>query len=53
MINKRFITFHGGISPKLRTLEELDKIDRFKEPPYQGLFCDLLWSDPTENGSGE
>jgi serine/threonine-protein phosphatase 2B catalytic subunit len=34
VINKRFITFHGGISPKLKTIEDIDKIDRFKEPPY-------------------
>jgi len=53
VINKRFITFHGGISPQLKSLEDLNKINRFKEPPGSGLFCDLLWSDPVEKDSGE
>ncbi|KAJ7619928.1 hypothetical protein DFH06DRAFT_1341760 [Mycena polygramma] len=24
-------------------------IDRFREPPTQGLMCDILWSDPAED----
>lgn len=24
------------------------QIDRFKEPPTQGLMCDILWADPLE-----
>ncbi|CAG2099931.1 unnamed protein product [Medioppia subpectinata] len=25
------------------------KIDRFREVVYEGLFCDILWSDPNPN----
>jgi serine/threonine-protein phosphatase 2B catalytic subunit len=25
------------------------QIDRFREPPIQGLMCDILWSDPVED----
>ena len=25
------------------------QIDRFREPPTQGLMCDILWSDPVED----
>lgn len=25
------------------------KIDRFREPPTQGLMCDILWADPLED----
>lgn len=53
IINKRFIAFHGGISPELKTIKDLNKIDRFQEPPKQGLFCDLLWSDPYDNPKGK
>ena len=27
-------------------MEDINKIDRFIEPPLSGFLCDLLWSDP-------
>lgn len=50
MIN--FKGTHGGISPDLRTLDDVKKINRFSEPPREGIFCDLIWSDPVENDQG-
>ena len=38
VINGKFIAFHGGISPELRTLNDINKLDRFKEPPKSGLI---------------
>jgi len=29
-------------------VDDIDKIDRFREPPDSGPMCDLLWSDPAE-----
>jgi len=52
VINGKFLALHGGLSPELKTLEDIGKIDRFKEPPKQGIFCDLLWSDPVDNEEG-
>ncbi|EGR27320.1 ser thr protein phosphatase family protein, putative [Ichthyophthirius multifiliis] len=52
IINGKFLALHGGISPDLITLDDLKKIDRFKEPPKYGIFCDLLWSDPVDNDRG-
>lgn len=52
IINKKFIALHGGISPELVTLDDLSKVNRFSEPPRQGLFCDVLWSDPVANDTG-
>jgi len=52
VINGKFLALHGGISPELKTLDDINKIDRFKEPPKQGIFCDLLWSDPVDNEEG-
>ena len=46
-MNDLFLCVHGGISPDLNKVEDINnKIDRFMEPPNVGLFCDLLWSDP-------
>lgn len=38
IVNGKFIAVHGGISPDLKTIEDLNKVDRFKEPPKSGLF---------------
>ncbi|KAG1179896.1 hypothetical protein G6F70_000937 [Rhizopus microsporus] len=48
IMNKQFLCIHGGLSPELQTLDDLKKIDRFREPPTHGLMCDLLWADPLE-----
>ena len=45
----KFFLCHGGLSSHLRTLDDIMQIDRRREPPNEGLFCDLLWSDPTNN----
>ncbi|KAF9788144.1 serine/threonine protein phosphatase 2B [Thelephora terrestris] len=49
VMNKQFFCVHGGLSPDLHTLEDIRNIDRFREPPTQGLMCDILWSDPVED----
>lgn len=46
VVNDRYLAIHGGLSPDLKKLSQISKIDRFWEPPVKGLFCDLLWSDP-------
>ena len=45
-VNGDYLCMHGGISPELETVEDINKINRFVEPPLQGFLCDLLWSDP-------
>merc|ERR1719217_270139 len=47
-INGKFIAVHGGISPDLKKLKDLNGVDRFHEPPREGIQCDLIWSDPLE-----
>lgn len=48
IMNNQFFCVHGGLSPELKTLADLERLDRFREPPTKGLMCDLLWADPTE-----
>ena len=52
LINKKFLAVHAGISPELKTLENISKLNRFSEPPSKGLLCDILWSDPIDNDTG-
>ncbi len=39
---------HGGLSPDIRTLDQIRTIQRCQEIPHEGPFCDLVWSDPEE-----
>jgi serine/threonine-protein phosphatase 6 catalytic subunit len=39
---------HGGLSPKVKRLDQINTIDRRMEIPHEGAFCDLMWSDPEE-----
>ncbi|CAO3631275.1 unnamed protein product [Mucor fragilis] len=48
VVNDQFLCVHGGLSPDLKTLKDIEEIDRFRETPTSGLMCDLLWSDPYE-----
>lgn len=47
-INGKFLAVHGGLSPELTTLKGIASLNRFQEPPREGLLCDLIWSDPYE-----
>jgi len=49
VMNKQFLCIHGGLSPELNTLDDIRRIDRYREPPTHGIMCDILWSDPLED----
>ena len=47
IVNNKFLCIHGGISPDLMKIDDINtKINRFEEPKEKGSLCDLLWSDP-------
>lgn len=47
LIENRVLVVHGGLFSRDDVkMEELRKIDRFKQPPDSGLMCEMLWSDP-------
>ncbi|RWS10578.1 serine/threonine-protein phosphatase 2B catalytic subunit 2-like isoform X1, partial [Dinothrombium tinctorium] len=53
LMNGQFLCVHGGLSPEIHSLDDIKKLDRFKEPPAFGPMCDLLWSDPLEDFGNE
>lgn len=48
VIDGRVLCVHGGLSPDLRTLDQVRTIERLCEIPHEGTFCDLMWSDPED-----
>ncbi|XP_058979712.1 serine/threonine-protein phosphatase 2B catalytic subunit 1 isoform X2 [Musca domestica] len=53
LLNQQFLCIHGGLSPEIFTLDDIKKLNRFREPPAFGPMCDLLWSDPLEDFGNE
>jgi diadenosine tetraphosphatase ApaH/serine/threonine PP2A family protein phosphatase len=47
LIENKIFCCHGGLSPNLRSLEQLKRISRPLDVDDKGLVCDLLWSDPS------
>jgi diadenosine tetraphosphatase ApaH/serine/threonine PP2A family protein phosphatase len=45
IIDGRVLCVHGGLSPDVRTLDQIRIIARAQEVPHEGAFCDLMWSD--------
>ena len=47
MFATQVFVVHGGlVSTDGVKLEEIERIDRNREPPDSGLMSDLMWSDP-------
>jgi serine/threonine-protein phosphatase PP1 catalytic subunit len=52
LVDGRVLCVHGGLSPHLRSLDQIRRLPRPCDVPHEGLLCDLLWSDPSPQDSG-
>ena len=48
IIDDRVLCMHGGLSPELNFLSQINTVQRPQDVPDTGLLCDLLWADPDE-----
>jgi len=52
VVDEKILCMHGGLSPELKSFEQIRRIMRPTDIPDSGLLCDLLWSDPDKDISG-
>lgn len=46
LVGGRIFCVHGGISPSLNSMSQIEAIARPTDVPESGILADLLWSDP-------
>jgi serine/threonine-protein phosphatase PP1 catalytic subunit len=52
LIDEKILCMHGGLSPELKSLNQIKLIQRPTDIPDSGLLCDLLWADPERDIQG-
>ena len=48
IVDGKVLCVHGGLSPEIRTIDQVRVVARAQEIPHEGAFCDLVWSDPED-----
>lgn len=48
VVEGRIFCIHGGLSPSLKTVDQIRMLDRVNGDPNEGPLCDLMWSDPDD-----
>lgn len=48
LIDEKVLCVHGGLSPDIKTVDQIRTLERNQEIPHKGAFCDLVWSDPED-----
>lgn len=48
VLNRQIFAVHGGISPYIKNIKEINQINRFQEIQTEGPICDFVWADPSD-----
>jgi len=49
LIDQKIFCVHGGLSPKLTNLKQINQIKKGTKIPDNGILCDLTWADPGDH----
>ena len=52
IIDEKIFCVHGGLSPELTNLRQIQNIVRPTDVPDTGLLCDIIWADPDKEIDG-
>ena len=48
IVASKIFCVHGGLSPSLKSMDDIRRIQRPTDVPDYGLLNDLVWSDPSD-----
>lgn len=48
LVEEEMLCVHGGLSPDIPSLHNIQLLNRMQEIPEGGAFSDLVWSDPED-----
>ncbi|CAD8176056.1 unnamed protein product [Paramecium octaurelia] len=48
IVGTNLLCVHGGLSPCIESVDEIEHLNRFQEIPHEGAFTDIMWSDPDD-----
>lgn len=51
VIGESLFVVHGGLSPSLESVDDINLLDRNREIPIDSMITDLMWSDPNDDES--
>jgi len=49
VVGKKISCVHGGLSKHIKTIQDINALNRMQDVPHEGPITDLLWSDPNED----
>ncbi|KAM0985460.1 hypothetical protein ACFX13_012944 [Malus domestica] len=52
LLEDKILCMHGGLSPELNNLNQINTLKPPTDVPDSGLLCDLMWSDPSKDIEG-
>jgi serine/threonine-protein phosphatase PP1 catalytic subunit len=52
IVDDKIFCVHGGLSPDLKSVQQIQQIKRPTDVPDSGLLCDFLWADPDKDIAG-
>jgi len=52
LVDEKIMCMHGGLSPELTNLQQVQRLVRPTDVPDTGVICDLLWADPDKDING-
>jgi len=48
LVDGKVFCVHGGLSPSLRSVDQIQVLERAQEIPNDGPYSDMMWSDPED-----
>ena len=47
-IENKIFCVHGGLTPEIKTVDDINNLDRIQEIPQYGPMVELLWNEPID-----